>query len=206
MNQEYLRNVNKPFKNKIVDSLKQQAKTEHIPIMTDEGIHFLIQIIKIHNAKKVLEIGTAIGYSSILMALFTNAKVTSVERNETLFNEAKKNIVMAKQENNISLILGDANEVIIEDTDYDVIFIDAAKASYIKFFEKYSNNLKTGGIIISDNLLFKGMVAHPEDIESRNRKQLVRKIDRYNEFIINHPDFDSYIYDIGDGLSISIKK
>jgi len=154
----------------------------------------------------VLEIGTAIGYSSILMALFTNAKVTSVERNETLFNEAKKNIVMAKQENNISLILGDANEVIIEDTDYDVIFIDAAKASYIKFFEKYSNNLKTGGIIISDNLLFKGMVAHPEDIESRNRKQLVRKIDRYNEFIINHPDFDSYIYDIGDGLSISIKK
>ncbi|MDA3932128.1 MAG: O-methyltransferase [Tenericutes bacterium] len=206
MNQEYLRNVNKPFDHEIVAKLKQQAKVDQIPIMTDEGIHFLIQLIKIHNAKKVLEIGTAIGYSSILMALFTNAEVTSIERNETLFKQANSNIEFANQSNKIRLLLGDANDVIIDDDDYDIIFIDAAKSSYIRFFEKFSKNLKTGGLIVSDNLLFRGMVAHPEDIESRNRKQLVKKINHYNEFIVNHPDFDSYIYDIGDGLSISIKK
>ncbi len=206
MNQEYLRNVNKAFDKKIIDDLKQQAKSDHIPIISDEGIHFLIQIIKILNAKKVLEIGTAIGYSSILMALFTNAKITSIERNEALFKQAENNIKFAKLSDKISLIFGDANDISIEEEDFDLIFIDAAKASYIRFFEKFSKNLKTGGLVISDNLLFKGMVAHPEDIDSRHKKQLVKKIDRYNEFIVNHPDFDTYIYNIGDGLSISIKK
>ncbi|QWC00483.1 O-methyltransferase [Mycoplasmatota bacterium] len=206
MNQDYLRNVNKPFEENIVRDLQKQAKAGKIPIISEEGIHFLIQMIQIHKAKKVLEIGTAIGYSSILMALFTNVKVTSIERNETLYKQAMTNVKTAKVEDLVELVLADANDVVINDLDYDIVFIDAAKSSYIRFFEKFSKNLKKGGIIISDNLLFRGMVAHPEKIESKNRRQLVKKINLYNEYIVNHPNFDSYIYAIGDGLSISIKK
>lgn len=206
MKEDYLSTINKPFDHPLIKQLKDEAHRDQIPIMQDEGIHFLTQLLKINHAKKVLEIGTAIGYSSIIMALFGHVKVVSVERNVELYNRARNHIEEIGVSDKIELVLADANDVDIEAKDFDVIFIDAAKSSYIHFFEKFKNNLKPGGIIISDNLLFRGFVAHPEDIESRNRKQLVRKIDKYNQFIINHPEFDSYIYHIGDGISISIKK
>ena len=206
MVREYLKSVNQDLNHEMVKVLENQAIKDHIPIITDEGIHILIQLIAISKAKKVLEIGTAIGYSAILMALFTDVSITSIERDESLFYRAKKNIELAGLSERINLILGDANDVTIKDNDYDIIFIDAAKSSYIQFFEKFSENLKAKGIIVSDNLLFRGMVAKPDEIESRNKKQLVKKIDRYNHFIANHPGFNTYIYSIGDGMSISIKK
>lgn len=203
---EYLKSVNQDLNHEMVKILKNQAIKDDIPIITDEGIRLLIQIISVSKAKKVLEIGTAIGYSSILMALFSHASITTIERDASLYNTAKNNIDLAGLSKRIRIILGDAKEVTITEKDFDIVFIDAAKSSYIDFFEKFSQNLKPQGIIISDNLLFKGLVANPKDIESRNKKQLVRKIDKYNHFIVKHPDFNTYIYNIGDGMSISIKK
>ncbi|MFO7969347.1 MAG: O-methyltransferase [Candidatus Izemoplasmatales bacterium] len=203
---KYLAEINKDFNNDIVKSLLNQANNLKIPIITDEGIHFLIQLIKIHSSKKVLEIGSAIGYSSILMALFTDVTITTIERDEKIAKLALKNIKKANLSNRINLIIADANDVSISEDDFDLIFIDAAKASYINFFEKFAKNLKSNGLIICDNLLFKGQVNEPELIKSRNRRQLVKKIDKFNQYLINQENFDSYIYNIGDGISISIKK
>ncbi len=206
MNHEYLKSINQSLDHPIIDDLKEQALKGQIPIITDEGIRFLIQILKIKKAKKVLEIGTAIGYSSILMALFTNVDITSIERDINLFNQAKKNVDLSGLNNRIHLILADANDISINDNDFDLVFIDAAKSSYIHFFDKFSKNIKSGGIIMSDNLLFRGQVADHDLIQSKNRMQLVKKINKFNEYIVNHPDFETYIYSIGDGISISIKK
>jgi predicted O-methyltransferase YrrM len=206
MTSPYLYHLNPSFDHPIIHEMKAYALSHHIPIMQDEGMHLLVQLLNIHHAKKVLEIGTAIGYSSLCMALFSDAKIISIERDENMYQLAKDYIHRSEMSERVRLILADANEVELNEMGFDVIFIDAAKASYIRFFEKYSQYLRAGGIIISDNLLFRGQVENPEKIEGRNRKQLVNKIDRYNHFLVNHPDFDSYIYAIGDGISISIKK
>lgn len=205
MSQEYLKQLNRGFDHPIIESLKEQAEIHHVPIITDEGIHFIVQLLNIHQSKKVLEIGTAIGYSSILMALFSHAHITSIERDDDWYNLAKKNVEKAKLNKRIKIIHDDARHVNLEE-DFDLIFIDAAKSSYIDFFEKFSKNLRKGGLIITDNLLFRGQVAHPEHIESKNRRQLIKKINKYNEFLIKQNDFDTYIYAIGDGISLSIKK
>lgn len=205
MSQEYLKALNKEFNHPIIDLLKEQATQYHVPIITDEGIHFIVQLLNIHQSKKVLEIGTAIGYSSILMALFSHADITTIERNQTWLNLARANIKKADLSHRINIIEDDAKNVEL-DEDFDLIFIDAAKSSYIDFFNKFSKNLKKGGLIITDNLLFRGQVAHPEQIDSKNRRQLVKKINRYNEFLVSQENFDTYIYAIGDGISLSIKK
>ena len=206
MNHEYLKSINQSLDHPIIDDLKEQALKGQIPIITDEGIRFLIQILKIKNAKKVLEIGTAIGYSSILMALFTHVDITTIERDEKLYKIAEQNINKANLGKKIKVILADAHDVSINDHDFDLLFIDAAKASYIDFFEKFSKNISSGGIIVTDNLLFRGLVADPQGIESKNRMQLVRKINKFNEYIVKQEDYDTYIYPVGDGMSVSIKK
>lgn len=205
MSQEYLKALNKEFNHPIIELLKEQATQYHVPIITDEGIHFIVQLLNIHQSKKVLEVGTAIGYSSILMALFSRADITTIERNHAWLNMARANIKKADLSHRIKIIEDDAKNVDLNE-DFDLIFIDAAKSSYIDFFNKFSKNLKKGGLIITDNLLFRGQVAHPEQIDSKNRRQLVKKINRYNEFLVSQENFDTYIYAIGDGISLSIKK
>ncbi|MCF7923814.1 MAG: O-methyltransferase [Candidatus Izimaplasma sp.] len=206
MNNHYLSSVNKEFDHQMIKFLLTQAKEFNVPIISDEGINLLIQLIKISSSKKILEIGTAIGYSSILMALFSDAIITTIERDEKMVVLAKNNIKKANLTSRVTLIQGDGRDISLEDNDYDILFIDAAKAAYIDLFEKFSKNVKTGGIIICDNLLFKGQVENPDIIESRNRRQLVKKIDKFNQYLVNNSNFNTYIYGIGDGISISIKK
>jgi predicted O-methyltransferase YrrM len=190
----------------IIEDVLDQAKTLKTPIISQEGLSLIIQIIRISQAKKVLEIGSAIGYSAMMIALNTNASVLTIERNSDSYQLAKENISKAKLTEKVNLVLGDALEYDLSETDFDLIFIDAAKAQYKKFLEKYQTNLKTGGIIICDNLLFHGLVENKNEIESKRILQLVKKIDEFNSYLINNRDFDTYIYEIGDGMSISIKK
>jgi predicted O-methyltransferase YrrM len=206
MNQAYLKSINPTFDHPVVQELKDYARLNHVPIITDEGIHFIVQLLHLNKAKKVLEIGTAIGYSAILMALFGRVDVWSIEREKSLFDFAGAQVKKLKLDHQIHLIYGDAKTVDLDTSDFDLIFIDAAKASYIDFFARYEKYLKPGGLIITDNLLFRGQVAHPDNITSKNRRQLVKKIHQFNAFICQHPDYDTYLYDIGDGISLSIKK
>ena len=183
--------------------LEEYAKENNVPIMLKDGIEFLTNYIKENNVKRVLEIGSAIGYSAIRMALVDESiKVTTIERDTSRFNEAVKNIKEFNLENQIEIINADALEY-TTDKQYDLIFIDAAKAQYIKFFEKYKINLKQDGTIISDNLDFHGLVKNPELTTNRNTKQLVRKINTYIEFLKENKEFKTEFISLGDGIGIS---
>ena len=189
----------------MVRSIEKYAKDKNVPIMQKEGIEFLLNFIKENNIKNILEIGTAIGYSAIRMALISNdINVTTIERDEQRYNEAVLNVNKFKLENQINLIYGDALEIEVDGC-YDLIFIDAAKAQNIKFFKKYEVLLKKGKYIITDNLNFHGLV-NSNEIMSRNLKQLVRKINDYIEFLKDNKEYVTSFYNIGDGISISQKR
>lgn len=186
--------------------LEEYAKKNNIPIMMKDGIEFLLNYIKENNVKNILEIGSAIGYSAIRMCLIDkNIKVTTIERDINRYNEAIKNINEFNLNNQIKIINDDAFNVELSDK-YDLIFIDAAKSQYIKFFEKFKLNLNENGVIVSDNLDFHGLVKKDiNEIESRNVRGLVRKLNNYIDFLSNNQEFNTKFYSIGDGISISKK-
>lgn len=186
-----------------ITNLEIYAKENNVPIIQKDGLNFLIEYIKQKNVKTILEIGTAIGYSSINMALVSDdIQITTIERNEKMYKQAIKNIKDFNLENRINVIYGDALDTVVQGK-YDLIFIDAAKAQYIKFFEKYKQNLQINGTIITDNLNFHGLALHPEEIHSKNLKALVRKINNYKDFLINNKKFNTTFYEIGDGIAVS---
>ena len=184
--------------------IEEYAKDNHVPIMLKDGIDFLTDYIKKNEIKSVLEIGTAIGYSAISMALVSNdIKITTIERDSKMYDLAIKNIKSFNLESRVEVIFEDALNVEINNK-YDLIFIDAAKSQYIKFFEKFKYNLNFNGVIVTDNLFFHGLVENPEGC-SRNTRQLVEKIRKYVEFLKENKEFDTKFISIGDGISISKK-
>lgn len=184
--------------------IEKYAKEYNIPIMQKDGIEFLTNFIKEKNIKNILEIGTAIGYSAIKMALVSDdIKITTIERNNDRYNEATKNIKKFNLESRIKVINKDAFDVEL-DKEYDLIFIDAAKAQSIRFFNKFEVNLVKNGFIITDNLNFHGLIN--EENLSRNLRQLTRKIKNYIEFLKENENYETIFLDIGDGISISTKK
>lgn len=194
------------YKQEII-KIKEYAKENNVPIIQDASLHFIEEYIKNNNIKKVLEIGTAIGYSSIMMALVDpKIKITTIERDETRYLEAIKNIKKFNLENRITLIFNDAFNVKLEEN-YDMIFIDAAKSQNTKFFTIFEKNLKSRGTIITDNIAFHGLVQkNEEEIESRNVRGIVRKIKEYIEFLKQNEEYDTIFYELGDGISVSKRK
>lgn len=187
----------------LIEEIEVYAKNNHIPIMEHDGILFLTNYIKEHNVKNILEIGSAIGYSAIKMAIISkNIKVTTIERDQERYNVAKDNIDRMNLNSQITLILADALEAEING-EYDLIFIDAAKSQYIKFFEKYKDNLKNNGTIITDNINFHGLTNENIENLSRNLKGLIRKLNNYIDFLKKNPDFVTNFVDIGDGIAIT---
>ena len=188
----------------IIKQIKDYAELNNVPIITDEGLEYLTKYIKDNNVKKILEVGAAIGYSSIMMCnVSEDICVTTIERDEKRYLEAIKNIKKLDLESRINLIYKDALEVNLDD-EYDLIFIDAAKAQNQKFFERYEKNLKKDGTIITDNMNFHGLVdTDPSKIESRNLRQLVRKVKNYKKFLEGNSSFKTEFLDIGDGLAVS---
>jgi len=188
---------------RMVEQLEKKALGNNIPIIQKEGLSFLSNYIKENNIKSILEIGSAVGYSAIKMALINkDIKITTVERDVDRYNEAVNNIKLVGLDNQITIYNADALEY-TDNNKYDLIFIDAAKAQYIKFFEKYKLNLNVNGVIISDNLKFHGFVDNPELTNNRNTKQLVRKIKSYINFLEENDEFETTFYDLGDGISVS---
>lgn len=187
----------------IILEIENYAEINDVPIMQKRGINFLCELIKKNKIKNILEIGSAIGYSSIKMALVDkDIKVTTIERDLNRYKEAVNNIKRCNLEEQINIILGDALETNIEGM-YDLIFIDAAKAQYIKFFNKYKENLNKNGIILSDNMSFHGLVEEKERIKNKNLRQLVNKIKRYIVFLEENTEFKTEFYKVGDGIAVS---
>ena len=186
-------------------NVKEYAINNNVPIIEDDSLEYIIKYIKDNNYLSILEIGTAIGYSSINFALSNdNIHITTIEKDINMYNLALKNIKDNNLDNRIKVINGDALDVELEDK-YDLIFIDAAKAQYTKFFNKYSYNLNKNGTIITDNLNFHGLVDDYKNITSKDLRELVGKIIRYIDFLKDNKEYDTKFIDIGDGISISKK-
>lgn len=191
--------------NKELSLIEEYAKDNYVPIMLKDGIEYLCNYIKDNNIKNILEVGSAIGYSAIMMALVSeDITITTIEKDEDRYNMAVDNIHKFNLDKRINIILGDAKEVELTDK-YDLIFIDASKGNNIYFFEKFTNNLTEDGVIITDNLSFHGRVEDASLITSKNQLGIVKKIKTFIEYLDNNKEFTTTYVSVGDRIAISKK-
>ena len=192
---------------KDIREIKTYALENNVPIMLDDGIDFLINYIVKNDKKNILEVGTAIGYSAIMMALSSpDIKITTIERDKERYLEAIKNVKKFNLEDRITLIFNDALEVKLKEK-FDLIFIDAAKSKNEEIFKHFESNLDTNGVVVTDNINFHGYVKQElSEIESRNIRGLVRKIKNYINFLENNVKYKTTFYELGDGIAITEKR
>ena len=170
-----------PERTGLLKEIEEYAEREHVPIMEPEGIEVLLQFLRIQRPQSILELGTAIGYSAIHMAeTLPNVRIVTIERIEKRIQAAKENFAKSGYGDRITMIESDALEAFNDVKDYapfDLIFVDAAKGQYRRFFELYEPLLNQDGIIITDNVLFKGLVAEDlENITTRRKRGLIKRI------------------------------
>ncbi len=189
-----------------IKEMEVYAEENDIPIMQSGGLEYIKRKIQILNAKNILELGTAIGYSAIQFASVSDdIKITTIERNEERYNEAVRNVKDINFEDRINIVFGDALDISLTDK-YDLIIIDAAKGKNIDFFNKYKSNLNDNGIIIFDNMNFHGLVGKSSEIRYKNLRSLVRKIEEFREFIMVQEDYYTEFIEVGDGLAVCERK
>ena len=186
----------------LIEEMEEYAKNNYVPIARKDNILYLQNLIKENKLYNILELGSAIGYSAICMASVSDkVRITTIERDEVLYKEALHNIRKAHMEDRITIIFDDIFNVDIKGN-YDLIFIDAAKAQYIKFFEKVSPLLNKNGVIISDNI---ELLDLQRLTSSKKSKKLVEKMNLYKQYLLNLEDYESEFLSIGDGFAITRK-
>ena len=187
----------------LIEKMELYAKENYVPIARKANIEYLQNLIKKEKLYNILELGSAIGYSAICMAKVSkNVRITTIERNEKMYNEAINNVKEANLENQIDIIFDDVFNVDLSGNEYDLIFIDAAKAQYTKFFEKFAPLLKDNGVIISDNI---ELLDLQRLTYSKKSKRLVEKMGEYKEYLVALKNYKTEFLDIGDGFAITRK-
>jgi len=189
-----------------IKQVKKEALEMDIPIMEDDTINYIKKYIVENKVKRILEIGTAVGYSGLnYLSLDYDISLVTIERDENRYLKALQNFKEAGLESRVDIIFKDALEVDINDK-FDLIILDGAKGQNINFFNKFKKNLEANGTIITDNMYLHGYVnKDEEDITSRNLRALVRKIKDYHNFLEENEEYDSEILKIGDGIAVSVK-
>ena len=180
----------------------------YAPIVTPDTEQLIVTLLALTKPKRVLEVGTAVGYSSILMAdnLPEDSRIITVERYKKHAEIAVDNIFRVGYQEKIKVIEGEAAEVLSWlDGGFDFIFLDAAKAQYIEFLPELLRLLNTGGILLSDNVLFHGMTGDDGNV-IRRKITIVKRLRMYLEAITNHPLLTTSLIPIGDGVALSVKK
>ena len=209
MEQEYLDSL-VPQKGEFLTELRRVSSLEesYAPIVQKQTEQLLITMLRLKKPRRVLEIGSAVGYSAILMAdnLPDESRVITVERYKKHADIAVDNIFKAGYEGKIRLIEGEAAEVLHWlDGTFDFVFLDAAKGQYIEFLPDILRLLENGGVLFSDNILFKGML-EDEDKVIRRKITIVKRLKMYLEEIMSNENLTTSIIPIGDGVAISVKK
>lgn len=190
---------------KLIEEIREYGINNNVPIMSIDTIDKINEIIDKNNIKSILEIGTAIGYSTLMFASNKNIeKITSIERDDERYNIAVNNVLKSKL-TNIELIHDDALNTCISDK-YDLIIIDAAKSQNRKFLDKYKFNLNENGVIIIDNLDFHGYVFNSSTIKSRNLRQMVRKIEKFITYLKTQDEYSVEFIKVGDTLGVCKRK
>ena len=192
----------------MLEKFRLECRERQLPIIHREVGQFIKLMITKMNARSIIEVGTNVGYSSIFMSyvMKREGKVVSLERNENFYHEAIENIKRFNLEKNIDVHFGDAVEILdnISGT-FDIAFIDAAKSYYTTFFDKCAKLMNSGGIIISDNVLYQGMIASDELVVKR-KKTLVRHMREYLEYISHDQRYITSVLPLGDGLAVTFIK
>ena len=189
---------------KEISIIKKKALEDKVPIIMDDTLEVVAKILTEIKPNKILEIGTAVGYSAICFSeyLQENGKIDTIERDTERVNEARENIKRAEVEDKINIYEGDAVEILPTLNDeYDVVFIDAAKGKYPFFLNQALRMIKTGGMIIADNVLYKGYVM--SDYNKHKQRTAVRNLREYIAQITNNAKLETKILEVGDGLAIS---
>ena len=200
-----------------LNNIKEEAIKNNIPIIKDDALKKISSYIDENDIKYILEIGSAVGYSAISFALINeDIKVFTIEKDEERYNIALDNINKMKLEHRIKIQLGDANNIIkssefkeeynefLNDNKFDMLFLDAAKGQYLNFFKNGIVNLKSFGYIIADNVLFKGYVLG--EYKEKKHRTIVNNLREFLEEIRNPKKFDTTIFEIDDGLSVTKMK
>ncbi|RNA68773.1 O-methyltransferase [Alteribacter keqinensis] len=199
-----------PERTGILSEMESLAREERVPIMEQTGLEAMLLMMSLHKPKQILEIGTAIGYSSLRMAdRLKDSTVVTIERDADRIRQARAFHERANAQDRITIIEGDALETADQVSQlgpFDALFIDAAKGQYERFFELYEPMVNEGGVIFSDNILFKGLVPGTRTPEKKRMEQMVKRLQQYNEARMADGRFQSMIYPIGDGLMVSIKE
>ena len=190
-----------------LEKIKQKALEEHIPIIMDDTLEVIQKTLIQKKPKRILEIGTAVGYSAICFSEFLDSlgKIDTIERDTERVLEARQNIVKCEVENSINIFEGDAVEILPTFNEkYDVVFIDAAKGKYPCFLKEAMRMLEKDGVIIADNVLYKGYVM--SDYNKHKQRTAVRNLREYIQEVSNNPELETEILEVGDGLAISKKR
>ena len=187
--------------------IKEKALEDHIPIIMDDTLEVVAKILNKIKPTRILEIGTAVGYSAICFSeyLEENGIIDTIERDEERVKEAKKNIKELELEEKIKIYSGDAVEILpMLKEEYDVVFIDAAKGKYPFFLKEAERLLKTKGVIIADNILYKGYVM--SDYNKHKQRTAVRSLREYIKEVTENPNMETEILEVGDGLAITKRR
>lgn len=193
----------------ILDVIEKEALQTFVPIVRKEMQSFLKFLLAMTKPQKVLEVGTAVGFSSILMAEYApkDCKITTIENYEKRIPIARENFIRAGKEKQITLLEGDAMEILPTLTDsYDLIFMDAAKGQYINFMPEIMRLLKTGGVLVSDNVLQEGEIIESHYIVERRNRTIYKRMREYIYELTHNENLVTTILPVGDGITVSVKK
>ncbi len=193
---------------KILEEIEKEALADHVPIIRKEMQSFLKVLLRIQRPGRVLEVGTAVGFSAILMSEYVSedARITTIENYEKRIQEARANFRRAGRDGQITLLEGDAMDVLPElNGPYDFIFMDAAKGQYMAYFPEVLRLLSPGGILLSDNVLQDGEIIQSRFAVERRDRTIHSRMREYLYTLKHHPELETSIVPLGDGAALSVK-
>ncbi len=194
--------------NEILNEQRIYAMINNVPILRESEVHLFEELLSLYQPTSVLEIGTAIGYSTLLMArqMGEGGHITSIELDTVRHEMAKYYIGQSDYKDNVYLLNGDANEILVNlKGEYDLVFLDGPKGQYLKQLELIMPLLKEGAVVLADNVLFRGYVRGDKE-PPRRFKTITKRLQEYLNFVENKELFNTTIYPLGDGMSVSVWK
>lgn len=201
---QYIRGL-VPERDELLTQMEQTAERDAIPILDLDTMQLFRVLLAALQPAAILEVGTAIGYSATVMARACGASIVTIERDPERAAQARENIRLAGLEHRITLHEGDAFDILPDlQGPFDLVFLDAAKGQYPNFLEVVLPLLRDGGILLSDNIFFQGLVTGPEFVKHKLRT-IVTRLRDYNQILANHPQLETAFIPVGDGLAISLK-
>lgn len=204
--QKYLQQL-LPQQQTFIQQVKEAAVNMSIPIMEDTSLHLLTVLLQLQQPKRILELGTGIGYSAIKMAeAYPASEIITIEKDKARYEHALKTVADSKYHGKINIIFEDAITFLktYDGEKFDFIYIDAAKSKYKQFFQLADQCLQHSGMIITDNVLFRGYVVNSTSIPKRYER-IVDRLQHFNKWLVNHPNYSTSIVPIGDGIAVSVR-